>query len=152
MTRQGKVLVVRLLICLSTFLWGCTAGGPTVNITGQWTGSLTYTTGTAAGFVFPFTISMVHEDRTLQGEILLRSHGDLTYALPITSGRVRGMDVLLVALGSNPWVPGDPAVEMTLDGVIAANVISGVGTHRIDETIIAFTWEATRTPEPPSDS
>jgi hypothetical protein len=146
MTRQSKARIVRLSLCLCALLYGC-LGAPSVNLSGTWTGSMTYTTGPAAGFAFPLTLQLTQDPGGIEGTITLRSHADHTYDLSIAHSRSRAQTVLLVARGNNPWVPGEPAIELTLDAEHDRGHLVGVGTQRIDQAIYAFTWEATRSGE-----
>ncbi len=143
MTKQRKALIARLSICLCMFLYGC-FGAPSVNLSGTWAGSITYTTGPAAGFAFPLTLHLTQDPGGIEGTVTLRSHADHTYDLPIAHSRSRAETVLLVARGNNPWVPGEPSIELTLDGEHDPGRLMGVGTQRIEQAIYAFTWEATR--------
>jgi hypothetical protein len=132
------------LVLLCVVLSGCVRV-PTVDLTGPWAGSLTYTSGPATGFAFPVQLNLTHEGSSVQGTITLRSHAEFTYILPVVHGRARGGTLLLMARGTNPWVAGEPSIELTLDAEIdSAAILVGVGIHAIDQALYSFTWEATR--------
>jgi len=147
MTRWVKALVVRVLIFLCLFLWGCFFSPP-INITGTWIGSMEWTSGPAAGLVYPIVLDLMHEDREVTGTVTLPSHAALTFEIPIVQGSARNVNLSLVARGTNPWVPSEPTVEFTIEGRFDQTTVSGEGTQSIDGTTYTFDWEAVLVTEP----
>jgi len=147
MNRWLKVLVTRILMVLCLFLWGCFLSTP-INITGTWTGEMTWTSGPVAGFVYPLTLTLVHEDRTVTGTVTLHSHSTFNFDLPIVQGSARSVNISLIARGANTHVPNDPIVEFQVDGQYEQTTMSGNGTQSIDGSVYSFNWQAVLVTEP----
>ena len=147
MSRWQKALVARILVVACLFLWGCFFSTP-INITGTWIGTMEWTSGPAAGIVYPITLTFVHENREVTGTVTLLSHSSSTFDLPIVQGSARSVNLSLVAQGTNDQVPGNPAIEFRVDGQYEQSVMSGDGTQSIDGTVYSFDWQANLTTEP----
>ena len=147
MNRWLKVLVTRILMVLCLFLWGCFLSTP-INITGTWTGTMEWTSGPATGFVFPLTLTLVHEDREVTGTVTLPSPGGTSFDLPIVQGSARSVNISLIARGANTNVPNDPIVEFQVDGQYEQTAMSGNGTQSIDGSVYSFNWQAVLMTEP----
>ena len=147
MSRWFKALITRILMLACLLLWGCFLAPP-VNITGTWTGEMTWTSGPAAGFVYPIVLTLVHEDRTVTGTVTLPSPGGLSFDLPIVQGSARSVNLSIVATGTNPWVTPVPTVEFRIDGQYEQSVMSGDGTQSIDNSVYSFEWQAVLITEP----
>ena len=147
MSRWFKALVTRILMLACLLLWGCFLTTP-VNITGTWTGEMTWTSGPATGFVYPIVLTLVHEDRTVTGTVTLPSPGGLSFDLPIVQGSARSVNLSIVATGTNPWVTPVPTVEFRIDGQYEQSVMSGDGTQSIDNSVYSFEWQAVLITEP----
>ena len=147
MSRWHKALVVRVLVFLCLFLWGCFFSTP-VNITGTWMGSMEWTSGPAAGLVYPLILDLMHENRELAGTVTLPSHSSLTFEIPIVQGSARSVNLSLVARGTNPWITPEPAIEFEIEGQFDQTTMSGEGTQSIDGTTYTFDWQAALVTEP----
>jgi len=147
MSMRWKALIVRAILLLVLWLVGCTFSLP-IDITGQWTGTLTYTTGPAAGFTYPLTLNLVCNSRDLTGTVTLVSHGAFTFDLPINSGRAKNPDIHLDAYGANPHSVPEPSVSIALEGRYDAESMSGEGSQTVGGVPYELTWEATFVPPP----
>lgn len=149
MSMRRKALIVRIVLTAIVWLSGCTLSLP-IDITGQWVGTLEYTSGPAAGFVYPLTLNLVYDDRGVNGTITLISHGSLTFELPINSGRAKNPDIRLDASGTNPHIVPSPTVSVTMEGRYDAESMSGEGNQTVDGRTYEFTWTASFVaPAPP---
>jgi len=147
MNRWLKALVTRILMLACLLLWGCFLAPP-VNITGTWTGEMTWTSGPGAGFVQLISLTLIHEDREVTGTVTLPSHGGLSFNLPIVQGSARTGNLSIVATGTNPQVTPEPTVEFRIDGQYEQTVMSGNGTQSIDTSVYSFEWQAVLITEP----
>ena len=147
MSRWHRALVARVLVFLCLFLWGCFFSAP-INITGTWIGSMEWTSGPAAGIVYPIVLDLVHADRELTGTVTLPSPGLLTFEIPIVQGSARSVNLSLVARGTNPWITTEPTIEFEIEGRFDQTAMSGEGTQSIDGTTYEFEWEAVLVTEP----
>ena len=147
MSRWQKAFVARALTFLCLFLWGCFFSTP-VNITGTWNGTMEWTSGPASSFVFPFTLTLVHDNRELTGTVTLPSPGSQSFEIPIVQGSARTVNMSLIARGTNPWITSEPIVEFAIEGSYEQSIISGEGTQSIDGTTYTFNWQAVLTTEP----
>ncbi|MFC2081889.1 hypothetical protein ACFLSF_03175 [Candidatus Bipolaricaulota bacterium] len=153
MSMRWKALTVRIVLFAVVWLSGCTLSLP-IDITGQWSGTLTYTSGPATGFNYPLTLNLVYDDRDVTGTITLVSHGPFTFDLPINSGRAKNPDIRLDAFGTNPHVVPSPTVSVAMEGRYDAESMSGKGTQTVDGVTYEFTWAVSFVPppEPPEDA
>ena len=147
MSRWQKTLVTRILVVACLFLWGCFFSTP-VNITGTWVGTMRWTSGPAASFDYPITLTLVHEGREVTGTVTLLSHSTSTFDLPIVQGSARSVNLSVIARGTNPWITTEPTIEFRIDGQYEQSVMSGDGTQSIDGTVYSFDWQANLTTEP----
>ena len=147
MSRWHKALVARVVIFLCLFLWGCFFSTP-INITGTWLGTMEWTSGPAADFIYPLTMILMHEDRELTGTVTLPSPGSLTFEIPIVQGRARSSNLSLVARGTNPWIAPEPTIEFEIEGQFDQTTMSGEGTQSINGTTYTFDWQAVLITEP----
>lgn len=151
MRKMTKAIVVRIALLATLFLWGCFFS-ITINITGVWQGELEWTSGPATGFVYPILLDLTHEGREVTGTVTLVSHSQYTFEIPVVQGSARSGNISLVARGTNPWVPGEPTIEFTIDGDYDQTAMTGEGTQSIDGTTYEFTYTAVLTTEPVTES
>jgi len=146
-----KSIVVRLLLAGIVALTGC---GPAsrIDLTGTWTGQLTWTSGPATGFTSPITLSLVHEDDRITGTVTLTGPASQTFDIEIASGRARSRTIEIHATGMNPLVTPPVAVSLDLDGDYSEAEMSGTGSQTIGGTIYQLTWEAVLTWAPPAET
>lgn len=147
MSKWQKALVARILLLGCLFLWGCFFSTP-INITGTWVGEMTWTSGPASGFVYTFSMDLLHESKEVTGTVTLPSHAGLTFDIPIVQGGARSVNLSIIARGTNPLIPSQPTVQFSIDGSFDQTTMSGEGTQSIDGTTYAFDWEAILVTEP----
>jgi len=147
MSMRWKAMIARFVLFGIVWLVGCTFSLP-IDISGQWTGTLEYTSGPAAGFVYPLSLNLVYNNRDLTGTVTLVSHGAFTFELPINSGRATNPDIRLDAFGTNPHAVPAPTVSVTLEGRYDAESMSGEGSQTVDGVTYELTWQATFVPPP----
>jgi len=145
---RRKTMIVRILMFAALWLSGCMFSVP-IDISGLWTGTITWTTGPATGLGSPLSLDILLDSRDVSGTITLKSHGTLMFDLPITQGSAKNSTLLIKAAGVNPHVPSSPTVSITLDGNYHPTTMSGTGSQTIDGTVYTFTWEATFVAPPP---
>jgi len=143
-TKTKASAAVFLLIGLLGLLVAC-ALFPTIDVTGTWTGLLTWAEGDPlAGFTSPITLVLVQEEKTITGEVQLAS-GSTSFTLTITSGKAQGQSFTISASGQYPGVSPPAAVTMSLQGTGDEEQLSGTGTQTIDGVPHNFTWEVSLT-------
>jgi len=151
MSKANKVIVVRVVMLATLFLWGCFFS-VSINITGIWDGTMEWTSGPATGIAYPVLFDLAHEGREVTGTITLHSHGEYTFEIPIVQGSARGGSISLIARGDNPWVPGEPTIEFEITGHYDQSAMSGDGTQSIDGTTYEFTFSVVLTTEPVTET
>ncbi|MBU0595364.1 hypothetical protein KJ567_01605 [Candidatus Bipolaricaulota bacterium] len=147
MSMRCKTWTVRIVLFTVFWLSACTLSLP-IDITGQWVGTLEYTSGPATGFIYPLTLNLIYNSRDVTGTITLVSHGPFTFDLPINSGRAKNPDIRLDAFGTNPHVVPSPTVSIALEGRYDAESMSGEGTQTVDGATYEFNWTASFVPPP----
>jgi len=147
MSIRCKALVARIVLIASIWLGGCMFSIP-IDISGQWVGMLEYTSGPAAGFLFPFTLDVIFAHNDLTGTITLPSHGTFTFELPLNSGRAKNPNIRFEAFGTNPNLDPPPTVSITMEGTYDADSMSGEGSQTVDGATYEFVWEASFVPPP----
>jgi len=150
MSRWLKLIVVRVLLVGILFLWGCMFSAP-IDISGIWTGTMTWTSGPATGLSQPVTLDLTLVNRTVSGSVRLVSHAMSTFDIPITYGRAKSVNLDLEASGQNTMVPSNPTVFFVLEARYTSDTMTGTGTQTIDGNAYDFDFEATlTTPAPPA--
>ena len=144
MSRLLKQIVARVLLIGVLFLWGCMFSTP-IDISGLWTGTMTWTSGPMTGLNQPISFNLTLVDRNVTGTVTLVSHGMSTFDLPITYGRARSVNLNLEAAGQNTMVPSNPEIFFVLEATYTTNSMSGTGSQSIDGTTYDFELEATLT-------
>jgi len=132
--------VVVLLFGILSSVVAC-ALFPTIDVTGTWTGLLTWAEGDPlAGFTSPITLVLVQEEKTITGEVQLAS--GLTYfTLTIDSGKAQGESFTISASGQYEGVSPPAAVTVSIQGTGDETQLSGTGTQTIDGVPHNFTWQ-----------
>jgi len=131
---------VFLLIGVLGFAVAC-ALFPTIDVTGTWTGLLTWAEGDPlAGFTSPITLVLVQEEKTITGEIQLAG-GSTSFTLTIDSGKAQGQSFTISASGQYEGVSPPAAVTLSLQGTGDEEQLSGTGTQTIDGVPHNFTWQ-----------
>jgi len=114
---------------------------PTIDVTGTWTGLLTWAEGDPlAGFTSPITLVLVQEEKTIAGEIQLAG-GSTSFTLTINSGKAQGQSFTISASGQYEGVSPPAAVTISLQGTGDEDQLSGTATQTIDGVPHNFTWQ-----------
>jgi len=139
-TKTKATAVVFLLFGLLGSVVAC-ALFPTIDVTGTWTGLLTWAEGDPlAGFTSPITLVLVQEEKTITGEIQLAG-GSTSFTLTIDSGKAQGQSFTISASGQYEGVSPPAAVTLSLQGTGDEEQLSGTGTQTIDGVPHNFTWQ-----------
>lgn len=140
-TKTKALVTVFLLIGVLGSVVAC-ALFPTIDVTGTWTGLLTWAEGDPlAGFTSPITLVLVQEEKTITGEIQLVG-GSTSFTLTINSGKAQGQSFTISASGQYEGVSPPAAVTISLQGTGDEEQLSGTGTQTIDGVPHNFTWQA----------
>ncbi|MGD9675629.1 MAG: hypothetical protein AB7V19_02980 [Candidatus Bipolaricaulia bacterium] len=148
MEKRGRYLLIRLGLSSLLVAAGCSSI-VTVDVTGGWGGTLTWTEGPAANITYPMSFDLAQEDGDISGTVTLTSHGAETYTIAITQGRAHGSSVEFAASGVNDKIPTPVAVVFAFDGTADGGTMSGTGTAEIGQDLYEFTWTATLVAPPP---
>jgi len=139
-TKTKASVVVLLLFGLMGSVVAC-ALFPTIDVTGTWTGLLTWAEGDPlAGFTSPITLVLVQEEKTITGEVQLAS-GSTFFTLTIDSGKAQGQSFTISASGQYEGVVPPAAVTLSLQGTGDEEQLSGTGTQTIDGVPHNFAWQ-----------
>ena len=152
---MSKKLYLMLFFRLGLVVLACVVGctpAVQVDLTGGWSGTYSYTTGPMTSLTSSFSMDLVDDDGRIRGSVTLPSYGMLTFDLPVTRGETHADTVVLDALGVNDQVTPPATVRFSLDGKVTATAMSGIGTHTVNGTSYAFTWQATLVAPPPAES
>lgn len=145
MTKTKASAVVLLLFGILSSVVAC-ALFPTIDVTGTWTGLLTWAEGDPlAGFTSPITLVLVQEEKAITGEVQLAAGGAASFTLTITSGSAQGQSFTISASGQYEGVSPPAAVTVSLQGTGDEEQLSGMGTQTIDGVPHSFTWQASVT-------
>ncbi|MDD5220196.1 MAG: hypothetical protein PHV11_06500 [Candidatus Bipolaricaulis sp.] len=151
MARLWKRVLLRLGLIALLVATGCSSI-ITVDVTGGWVGTLTWTDGPAANITYPLSFDLAQEDKDLSGRVTLTSHGTETYTIDITQGRAHGSSVEFTASGVNDKVPTPVDVVFVFDGTADSDTLSGTGTAEIGGDLYEFAWAVTLVAPPPAES
>ncbi len=149
MSRLKKRFIVQGIGLAILLLTSCFFAPP-IDISGVWSGWITWTDGPAAGFTSPITLDLVHEDRTLSGTITLIGPGSQPFDLPITQGTASRSSLFITASGVNDNITPPVSVSITLEGEYDATEMSGTGSQTVDGNTYRFTFAASL-PTPSSE-
>ena len=145
MTKTKVSAVAVLLFGILSSVVAC-ALFPTIDVTGTWTGLLTWAEGDPlAGFTSPITLVLVQEEKTITGEVQLAAGGAGFFTLTITSGSAQGQSFTISASGQYEGVSPPASVTISLQGTGNEEQLSGTGTQTIDGVSHNFTWEVRTT-------
>ena len=150
MTTLKKSLVVRAALLVAFVLTGCT-GAIRIDLTGTWEGTLTWTSGSAAGLTSVLRLDVTHDGNDLSGTVTLVSHASQTFEIAITSGRAKSGSLTLEASGTNDLVTPSATVSLSLEADYDETQMSGSGTQIINGTTYTIDWEATLIWSPAAD-
>ena len=150
MKRIHKMIIVRVALFASLLLAGCVSITLTpIDLTGTWTGTLTWVGGPASGLTYPLTLAVVDAEGVLSGTATLMGPGSQPFDLTITDGEAKGRSLTVVASGTLTLITPPIAVSVHLDGDFEEMLMSGTGTQTADGQTYEFTWQLQRiTPIP----
>jgi len=140
-TKTKASAALFLLLGVLGFAVAC-ALFPTIEVTGTWTGRLTWAEGDPlAGFTSPITLVLMQEEKTITGEIQLAG-GSTFFTLTINSGKAQGQSFTISASGQYEGVSPPAVVTISLQGTGDEEQLSGTGTQTIDGVPHNFAWQA----------
>lgn len=151
MSRSFKHLLIGAGLLAALLAGGC-ASLVTVDVTGGWVGTMTWTTGPLTGATQPVSFDLVQEGKDISGSIVLVGRSTDTYTINITFGRATGRSVEFTASGVNDVVTPSVSVTFDFDGEADDTTMDGTGTAVISGTAYEFTWTATLVTPPPEES
>ncbi len=125
---------------------------PSVNVTGGWSGTMTYTSGPMMSLNSAFSMDLFDDKGDLAGSAEFPSGAIGSFDLPVTRGEVHADTIVLEFAGQNDVVIPSVPVRFTFDGEATATTMSGVGTQFVNGTSYTFTWRATLVAPPAPES
>ena len=135
-----KAIIARVLLFAAFWLSGCSFFSSPINISGQWSGHIEWTTG-FPGIQTTLYLDLVHDDRDLSGSVWLGGPGGTSFELVISDGYARTHTMSLEASGTLAITPPQN-VTLELDGDFHETQMSGTGTHTVNGTTYELIWEA----------
>jgi hypothetical protein len=154
MTKNTRAVVLTRLACIGCLalagVVSCTPT-PSANLSGDWSGTLTYTSGPMTALTSPFTLVLLDDEGDVTGSGTFSGGGANAFDVPVTLGAVHADTVVLEAAGNSPYTTPQTPVRFTFDGEVTATTMSGVGTHTVGSKAYNFTWQATLL-APPAES
>ncbi len=147
-------LFVRLAAWTSVLLLAAASCAPAVvvDLSGGWSGTITWTSGPMTSLESPFSLDLVDDGEALSGSAEFPSGYLRTFTLLITRAEVHADTIVLEASGQNDAVSPAVPVRFAFDGAVSATTMSGVGTQFVNGTSYTFAWEATLTEPVPVES
>jgi hypothetical protein len=148
MSHTRKLVAVRLALFAAVLLSACSAI-VRIDVTGEWSGTLLWTTGPQASFTSPISLSLVHEGRYVTGTVTLMGPGSQPFALTITDGLAEGHSIEILATGTLELPTSSLQVTILLEGDFDEHNMSGTGSQSFEGSSYEFTWELVRISGPP---
>lgn len=148
MTRLQKAVLARVVLFTALTLSGCVLL-VSVDITGEWAGTLLWTDGPSSGFTSSISLALTHENRDVLGTVTLMGPGSQPFDLAISTGRTSARSVRIDASGVIDVITPPRNVAISLDGDFDEDQMSGTGSQTVDGNTYQFTWEAVRISGPP---
>ena len=148
MTHLRKAILARVVLFAALTLGGCVLL-VSVDITGEWTGTLLWTDGPSLGFTSSISLTLTHENRSVSGTVTLMGPGSQPFDLAISSGRTSARSIRIEASGVADVLTPPRNVSISLDGDFDEDRMSGAGFQTIDGNTYQFTWELVRISAPP---
>lgn len=155
MTQKVRaVLFARITSVCCLVLVAAVSCAPTapVDVSGGWSGTMTYTSGPMTSFTSSFRLDLFADDGTVAGSVTLPSGYGNEFEIPVTLGEVHADTIILEAEGMNTFTTPDTPVRIAFDGAATATSMSGVGTHVVSGSAYTFTWSATLVTPPVVDA
>ena len=147
MTHLQKVILARVVLFAALTLGGC-AFLVSVDVTGEWAGTLLWIDGPSSGFTSSISLTLTHENRNVSGTVTLMGPGSQPFDLAISSGRTSARSVRIEASGVADVLTPPRNVSISLDGDFDEDQMSGAGLQTIDGNTYQFTWELVRISAP----
>jgi len=154
MSEKARVTIwTRSLCALCVTLVAVVSCAPpaSFDVTGGWSGTLTYTSGPMTSLSSSFYLDLVADDGSLSGTGSFPSAGGRSFSIPVTQGEVHADTIVFEAAGENRDVQPPATVRFAFDGETTATTMQGVGTHVVNGTAYNFTWRATLVAPPPAE-
>lgn len=123
-----------------------------VNVTGGWSGTITWTSGPMASLTSAFSVDFFDDEGDLTGSATFPAGSMLTFEIPLTRGDVHADTIVFEAAGQNDITTPPTPVRFTFDGEVTATTMSGVGTQFVNGTSYTFTWQAVLVAPPAPES
>jgi hypothetical protein len=139
----GCVLLAGVISC---------APAARIDVSGGWSGTMTYTSGPMTSLNSAFTMDLFDDKGTLAGSAEFPSGWMGSFEIPLTHGEVHADTIVLEFAGQNDVVVPSVPVRFTFDGQVTATSMSGVGMWFVNGTSYTFTWRATLTAPPAPES
>jgi hypothetical protein len=137
-------------VLMLALLFGGCASLIRIDVTGEWQGSLLWTSGPSSGFSSPMSLSLAHEDRDVAGTVTLMGPGSQPFTLTITDGVADAYGIEIHASGTLDAGGATITVSLFLEGDYDEQAMSGTGTQSFGANSYAFTWELVRISGPPT--
>jgi len=150
MSRTWKLVVVRLALLAAVLLSACSVI-VRIDVTGEWSGTLLWTTGPQAGFTGPISLSLVHDGRDATGIVTLMGPGSRPFDLTILDGIAEGRTIEILATGTLDLDTSSIEVTILLEGDFDEQNMSGTGSQSFEGSSYEFTWELVRISGPPTE-
>jgi len=148
--RQRLDLLARLSSAALVLLAGaasCTQLAQ-VDVTGEWLGTILWTSGPMTSFQSLFSLDLVDDEGTVSGTATVSGSGMSQFEMPILFGEVHADTVAIQAEGLDPMTSPPTPVRYAFDGEATTTTMSGVGSLTVRGAVYTFTWQATRTAPP----
>jgi hypothetical protein len=138
---KNKVRHFSLIVAFGVvfLLTGC---GPTLDISGTWTGIVVLDQGDeAAGMSYPLTLMLVQQGGNLTGNVGLGSF-PFSFMIPIQDGSISGSIIAVSATGVVSILGSSETISIELEGQCSDTLMSGTGEYRVNGELHTFTWQA----------
>jgi len=148
--RTHKIIAARAALLATLMLAGCVSITP-IDLTGTWSGTLTWTSGPATGLSYPRTLQLIDGEGEITGAVTLMGPGSQPFHLTISDADALGHSISLSASGTMTMITPPIQVSILLNGNYDEMSMSGTGSQTADGQTYEFDWQLTRiTPIPES--
>ena len=137
MSRTWKLVVVRLALLAAVLLSACSVI-VRIDVTGEWSGTLLWTTGPQAGFTSPISLSLVHDGRDVTGTVTLMGPGSQPFDLTILDAIAEGRTIEILATGTLDLDTSSIEVTILLEGDFDEQNMSGTGSQSFEGSSYEF--------------
>lgn len=123
-----------------------------VNVSGGWSGTITWTSGPMASLKSSFSMDLFDDEGDVTGSAVFPAGAMQTFQIPVTRGEVHADTIVFEAAGQNDITTPPTPVRFTFDGEVTATTMSGVGTQFVNGASYTFTWQAVLVAPPAPES